>query len=114
MIGLADYFDNHTAQIEHDPSYAPRRFADFENCEIEFRVQAYEKTGNTLFQLKIMRSVWGGIEAEASIGDCRAYANELREYVKALQAAWFKKSCPGRTPSELDDAMRRDPVQPRL
>ena len=46
---------------------------------------------------------------EARLEDCRAFANELRAFVKAVQVSWFKNHFPGKTPSDLDEEIRQHP-----
>ena len=53
------------------------------------------------------RSVWAGIDGAAGIKECRTFANDLRTFVKTMYMSWFKKQFPGKTPSDLDEEMRR-------
>ena len=106
FLGLAEYMEADRISDGYD------YFQDF---EASLRVVRSELKDDGFVDLNIVfpqtaqHNVWGGVMGEARLEDCRAFAGELRTFVKAVQVSWFKKHFPGKTPSDLDEEMRRHP-----
>ena len=116
MNDLADYFDAHIEQLlggaTHESDwlrYAPGKL----------RVKALSGTAGPppagRFGLKLQLQPFGNslfkkrieYECDVEIAECRAFCRRLRAFSAACAVALFCRYFPGKTPSDLDEEMKR-------